>query len=59
VALVETLEGVEAQVKGQRVAIMTDYGKFRKLQGWDRRTIPPRLYFKQNERATCPRIAVA
>ncbi len=59
VAFVETLEGMEAHIEGQRVAILKDYWKFRKLQGWDRQTIPARLYFEQYERITCPRIAVA
>ena len=58
VAFVETLDGLEAIIEGRCVAVMTDYWKFRKLQGWDRRTIPPRLYFQQYERATRPRIAV-
>jgi hypothetical protein len=59
VTLVETLEGLEAQIEGQCVAIMKDYWKFRKLPSRERRTIPPRLYFQQDKRATCPRIAVA
>jgi hypothetical protein len=59
ITLVETLEGLEAQIEGQCVAIMKDYWKFRKLPSWERRTIPLRLYFQQDERATCPRNAVA
>jgi hypothetical protein len=54
VVFVDTLEGMRAHIEGQRVAIMKDYWKFRKLQSWERRTIPPRLYFRQYERATCP-----
>jgi hypothetical protein len=56
---VETLEGLEAHAEGQCMAIMRDYWKYRKLPSWERRTIPPRLYFRPYERATCPRIAVA
>jgi hypothetical protein len=59
ITLVETLEGLDAQIEGQCVAIMKDYWKFRKLPTWEWRTIPPRLYFQQEKRATCPRIAVA
>ena len=59
ITLVETLEGLEAQIEGQCVAIMTAYWKFRKLPSWERGAIPPRLYFRPYERATCPRMAVA
>ena len=59
ITLVETLEGLDAQIEGQCVAIMKDYWKFRKLPSWERRTIPPRLYFQQDERAICLRMAVA
>jgi hypothetical protein len=59
ITLVETLEGMEAPIEGQCMAIMKDYWKFRKLPSWERRTIPPRLYFQQEKRATCPRMAVA
>jgi transposase InsO family protein len=41
---VETLEGQEAHAEGRCVAVMRDYWKYRKLQSWERRTIPPRLY---------------
>jgi hypothetical protein len=54
VAFVETPEGMETHIEGQRVAIMKDDWKFRKLQSWEWRTIPPRLYFRQHARATCP-----
>jgi putative transposase len=56
---VETLDGLEAHVEGRCVAMMGDYWKYRKLQTWKWRTIPPRLYFKPYERVTCPRMAVA
>jgi hypothetical protein len=59
ITLVETLEGLEAQIEGQCVAIMTDYWKFRKLPSWERETIPPRLYFRPYKKVTCPRMAVA
>jgi transposase InsO family protein len=56
---VETLEGLEAHAEGQCVAIMRDYWKYRKLPTWERRTIPPRLYFRPYEKVDCPRMAVA
>jgi transposase InsO family protein len=59
ITLIETLEGLEAHAEGRCVAVMRDYWKYRKLQSWERRTIPPRLYFRPYERATCPRMAVA
>jgi hypothetical protein len=55
----ETLESLQAHTDGQCVAVMKDYWKYRKLQTWEWRTIPPRLYFKPYERASCPRMAVA
>jgi hypothetical protein len=54
---VETLEGLEAHAEGRCMAVLRDYWKYRKLQSWERRTIPPRLYFRPHERDTCPRIA--
>jgi hypothetical protein len=59
ITLVETLAGLEAQIEGQCVAMMKDYWKFRKLPSWERKTIPPRLYFQPDKRATHPQNAVA
>jgi hypothetical protein len=59
ITLIETLEGLEAHAEGRCVAVMRDYWKYRKLPSWERRAIPPRLYFRPYERATCPRMAVA
>jgi hypothetical protein len=65
ITCVETLDDLEAHIEGQCVAIMKEYWKFKKLPSWERRTIPPRLYFQPYERATlrsetsCPRMAVA
>jgi hypothetical protein len=59
ITLIETLEGLEAHAEGRCVAVMRDYWKYRKLQAWEWKTIPPRLYFRLYEKATCPRIAVA
>ena len=56
---VETLEGLEAHTGGRCVAVLRDYWKYRKLQSWEWSTIPPRLYFRPYERASCPRMAVA
>jgi transposase InsO family protein len=59
ITFIETLEGLEAHAEGRCIAVMRDYWKYRKLQSWEWRTIPPRLYFQPYERITCPRIAVA
>jgi hypothetical protein len=56
---VETLDGLEAHAEGRCVAIMRDYWKYRKLQTWEWRTIPSRLYFTPYEGVGCPRMAVA
>jgi hypothetical protein len=56
---VETLERLEAHIEGRCVAVMREHWRYRNLQTWEQRTIPPRLYFKAYERVTCPRIAVA
>src|SRR5262245_38142095 len=56
---VESLEGLEAHAEGRCVAVMRDYWKYRKLQTWEWRTIPPRLYCKPYEQVNCPRMAVA
>ena len=59
ITLIETLEGLEAHAEGRCMAVMRDYWKYRKLPSWEWRTIPPRLYFRPYEKATCPRMAVA
>jgi hypothetical protein len=59
VALVESLEGLEARIEDRCVAVLKDYWAIRKLASWQRRKLPPILYFEQNTRVTCPRIAVA
>ena len=38
---VETLEGLEAHAEGRCVAVVKDAWKYRRLQSWARRTIPP------------------
>jgi hypothetical protein len=50
----ESLDGLEAQIEGQRVAIMKDYWKSKKLPSRERRTTPPRSYFQPFDRTTCP-----
>jgi transposase InsO family protein len=55
----ETLEGLEARVDGQCVAILRDYRTFRQLPSWERDKLPRVLYFAPCERAICPRNAVA
>jgi hypothetical protein len=59
ITFIETLEGLEAHAEGRRIAVLRDYWKYRKLQSWEWRTIPPRLYFRPHKRVTFPRIAVA
>jgi hypothetical protein len=59
ITFIETSEGLEAYAEGRCVAVMRDYWKYRKRQPWERRTIPPRLYFRSYEKVTCPRMAVA
>jgi hypothetical protein len=55
----ESLDGLEAQIEGQCVAIMKDYWKSQKLPSGERRTTPLRSYFQPFDRTTCPGMAVA
>ena len=59
VTLVETLEGLEARVAGQGVAILPHYRDMRQLCSWEWDELPPVLHFEAQERTNCPRIAVA
>ena len=49
---VETLEGLEAHAEGRCVAVMRDYWKYRKLQTWEWRIIPPRFIASHMNRST-------
>jgi transposase InsO family protein len=58
-AFVETLDGLEARIEEQCIAVMRDWWTIWKLSSWDRQRLPPILYFEPYEKATHPRIAVA
>ncbi len=60
IGLFETLEGLEARVEDQCVAILRGYRDMWRIYPWlwDKE-LPAALYFERQERATCPRIAVA
>src|SRR5215471_4025634 len=55
----ETLEGLEARVAGQCVAILRGYRDMRQLSSWQWSQLPPVLYFEIQAKVICPRIAVA
>ena len=61
ITLVETLEGLEARVGDRCIGVLREYRDMQHLYlyPWDRRNLPPVLYFEKYERAICPRIAVA
>ena len=59
VTFVETLAGLEARVAGQCVAILPYYRDMRQLTSWEWNQLPSVLHFEAQERANCPRIAVA
>ena len=59
VTFCETLEGLEARVAGQSVAILRGYRDMRQLSSWQWSQLPPVLYFETQAQAVCPRIAVA
>jgi hypothetical protein len=50
----ESLDGLETQIEGQRVAIMRGYWKSKKPPIRERRTTPLRLYFQPLDRTSCP-----
>jgi transposase InsO family protein len=58
-AFVETLDGLEARIEEQSVGILKDWWTIRKLSSWERKRLPPILYFEPYEKATRPRMAVA
>jgi hypothetical protein len=55
----ERVEGLEARVNGQCVAVLREYRTLRQMTVYRRNELPPVLYFEPYERASCPRIAVA
>jgi hypothetical protein len=54
VTFAESLDGLEAQIKGHRMAIKKNYWKSQKPPSRERRTTPLRLYFQSFGRTTCP-----
>jgi hypothetical protein len=59
VAFHETLEGLEARVEGQPIAILRDYRSFRQLPNYRHDELPPTLLFEKYDAGRCPRMAVA
>ena len=59
VALVETLDGLEARVDDQCIGLLRNYRDMRQLPHWEWRDLPPVLYFENEKRADCPLNAVA
>jgi hypothetical protein len=59
VTFFESLEGLEARIHGQCVAILKDYRTFRQMSCYEWKHLPPVLSFEPYEPVICPRIAVA
>jgi len=55
----ESVEGLEARVNGQCMAILRGYRTFRQMTVYMENELPPILYFEPYEQASCPCIAVA
>jgi hypothetical protein len=59
IALVETLEGLEARVGNQCIGVLREYRDLQHLYPWEREKLPSILPFEAQKRAICPRMAVA
>jgi hypothetical protein len=59
ITLVETLAGPEARVGDQCIGVLWEYRDLQHLYPWERDRLPLVLPFEGQERAICPRIAVA
>ena len=59
VMLVETLDGLEAQVDGQSVGLLRNYRDMRQLSNWDWRKLQQALYFEKEKWVACPLNVVA
>jgi transposase InsO family protein len=55
----ESLEGLEARVDGQSVAVLRDYRTYTHIPWWQREELPPILNFEPCNPVGSPRIAVA
>ena len=58
-AFVAPLDGLEARIDGQCVALLKEYWALRKLSSWERARLPSLLFFEPWEWVTCARMAVA
>lgn len=54
VTLVESLEGLEARLNGQCVAVLRDYRTFKQMTCYRSHRLPPVLYFEPAVPVTCP-----
>lgn len=60
VTFFESLEGLEARIDGQCIAVLREYRTFRQMAcNWHKGKIPPVLFFEPYQPAARPRIAVA
>jgi hypothetical protein len=55
----ESLDGLEARMNGQCVAVLRNYRTFRQMPSYEWKHRPPILYFEPYEPGICPRMAVA
>lgn len=55
----ESLEGLEARVDGQSIAILRDYRTYTHMSWVDLKRLPPVLNFEPCATSRSPRIAVA
>jgi hypothetical protein len=61
VAFWESLEGLEARLDGQCVAVLREYRTYKQMMGYRQHQLPPALYFEPSvsDSSLRPRIAVA
>jgi transposase InsO family protein len=59
VTFFESLEGLEARLNGQCVAVLRDYRTFKQMTCYRGHQLPPALYFEPYAPVIYPRIAVA
>ncbi len=54
VTLVESLEGLEARLHGQCVAVLREYRSFKQMTCYRSHQLPPVLYFEPTAPGICP-----
>jgi len=60
VTFFESLDGLEAWINGQCVAVLRDYRTLKQIAfHWRRGRLPQAFYFEPFTSVACPRIAVA